>query len=111
MVSKLRGHPQNGRKSLLAIYTADKVLIIRIDRELKKLNSPKINEPIKKLFGQWAATPWRSGTLCSLSALSPPSLHDYHGNSCWQAMGPDLSYRSILPQAPPHQTSTYPNAP
>jgi hypothetical protein len=29
-------------------YTSDKGLITRIYRELKKLNSPKINEPIKK---------------------------------------------------------------
>jgi hypothetical protein len=31
-----------------ASYTSDKGLITRIYRELKKLNSPKINEPIKK---------------------------------------------------------------
>jgi hypothetical protein len=36
------------------------------------------------MFGQWAATPWRSGTLCSLSTPSPPSLHGYHGNSSAQ---------------------------
>jgi hypothetical protein len=29
-------------------YTSDKELITRIYRELKKLNSPKINDPIKK---------------------------------------------------------------
>jgi hypothetical protein len=29
-------------------YTPDKGLITRIYRELKKLNSPKINEPVKK---------------------------------------------------------------
>jgi hypothetical protein len=29
-------------------YTSDKELITGIYRELKKLNSPKINEPIKK---------------------------------------------------------------
>jgi hypothetical protein len=29
-------------------YTSDKGLITRIYRELKKINSPKINEPIKK---------------------------------------------------------------
>jgi hypothetical protein len=36
------------------------------------------------MFGGWAATPWRSGTLCSLSTPSPPSLHGYHGNSSAQ---------------------------
>jgi single-stranded DNA-specific DHH superfamily exonuclease len=32
----------------IASYTSDKGLITRQYRELKKLNSPKINEPIKK---------------------------------------------------------------
>jgi hypothetical protein len=32
----------------LSSYTLDKGLITRIYREFKKLNSPKINEPIKK---------------------------------------------------------------
>jgi hypothetical protein len=31
------------------MYTSDKGLITRIYRELKKLTSPKINEPIKKM--------------------------------------------------------------
>jgi gas vesicle protein len=29
-------------------YTSDKVLITRMYRELKKLNSPQINDPVKK---------------------------------------------------------------
>jgi hypothetical protein len=29
-------------------YTSDKGLTTRINRKLKKLNSPKINDPIKK---------------------------------------------------------------
>jgi hypothetical protein len=33
---------------IFATYTSDKGLITRIYRELKKLNSPQINEPIKK---------------------------------------------------------------
>jgi hypothetical protein len=41
MVSKLK-------RKIFASYTSDKGLITRIDRELKKLNSPKINETIKK---------------------------------------------------------------
>jgi hypothetical protein len=61
------------------------------------------------VFGRWAATPWWSGTLCSLSTPSPSSLHDYHGNSCWQAMGPDPYYPELLPTKPrpipmPHNT-------
>jgi hypothetical protein len=35
----------------IANYASDKGLITRLNRELKKLNSPKINEPIKK----WAS--------------------------------------------------------
>jgi hypothetical protein len=33
---------------MFASYTYDREQITRIYRELKKLNSPKINEPIKK---------------------------------------------------------------
>jgi hypothetical protein len=47
MVSKLKRPPTEWEK-ILASYTSDKGLTIRIYRELKKLNSPKINEPIKK---------------------------------------------------------------
>jgi preprotein translocase subunit SecD len=35
-------------EKIFASYTSDRGLITRIYRELKKLNSPKINEPIKK---------------------------------------------------------------
>jgi hypothetical protein len=47
MVSKLKRPPRKWEK-IFASYTSDKGLITRIYRELKKLNSPKINEPIKK---------------------------------------------------------------
>jgi hypothetical protein len=50
MVSKMKRTPTEWEK-IFASYTSDKVLITRIYRELKKLNSPKINEPIKK----WAS--------------------------------------------------------
>jgi hypothetical protein len=47
MVSKLKRPPTEWEK-IFSSYTLDKGLITRIYRELKKLNSPKINEPVKK---------------------------------------------------------------
>jgi hypothetical protein len=47
MVSKLE-RPPTEWENIFASYISDKGLITRIYRELKKLNSPKINEPIKK---------------------------------------------------------------
>jgi hypothetical protein len=47
VVSKLKRPPTEWEKTF-ASYTSDKGLITRIYRELKNLNSPKINEPIKK---------------------------------------------------------------
>jgi hypothetical protein len=47
MVSKLKRKPTKWEK-IFANYTSDKGLIIRIYRELKKLNSPQLNEPMKK---------------------------------------------------------------
>jgi hypothetical protein len=47
MVSKLK-RPHTEWEKIFVSYTSDKGLIARIYRELKKLNSPKINEPIKK---------------------------------------------------------------
>jgi hypothetical protein len=46
-VSKLKRPPTEWEKNF-ASYTPDKGLITRIYRELKKLNSQKINDPIKK---------------------------------------------------------------
>jgi hypothetical protein len=50
MVSKLKRTPTEWEK-IFASNTSDKGLITRKHRALKKLNSPKINEPIKK----WAS--------------------------------------------------------
>jgi hypothetical protein len=50
MVSKLKRQPTEWEK-IFASYTSEKGVITRIYRELKKLNSPKINKPIKK----WAS--------------------------------------------------------
>jgi hypothetical protein len=50
MVSKLKGPPTQWEK-IFASYTSDKGLITIIYSELKKLNSPQINGPIKK----WAS--------------------------------------------------------
>jgi hypothetical protein len=47
MVSKLKGTPTEWEK-ILASYTSDKGLMNRIYRELKKLDSTKINDPMKK---------------------------------------------------------------
>jgi hypothetical protein len=47
MVCKLKRPPTEWEKKF-ASSTSDKGLITRIYRELKKLNSPKINKPIKK---------------------------------------------------------------
>jgi hypothetical protein len=47
MVSELKTPPPEWEK-MFASYTSDKGLITKIYRERKKLNSPKINEPIKK---------------------------------------------------------------
>jgi hypothetical protein len=46
MVSKLKRPPTEWEK-IFAVYTLDKRLITKIYKELKKLNSPKINESIK----------------------------------------------------------------
>jgi hypothetical protein len=50
MISKLKRHPTEWEK-IFASYTSDKGLITTIYREVKKLSSPQITEPIKK----WAS--------------------------------------------------------
>jgi hypothetical protein len=51
MVSKVKRPPTMWEK-IFACYTPDKGLITRIFREINKINSPKINEPINK----WATS-------------------------------------------------------
>jgi hypothetical protein len=47
MVSKLKRLPTQWEK-IFASYTSKEGLITRIYKELKKLNSPKISDPMKK---------------------------------------------------------------
>jgi hypothetical protein len=47
MVTKLKRLPTECEK-IFASYTSDKRLTTRICREIKKVNSPKINDPMKK---------------------------------------------------------------
>jgi hypothetical protein len=47
MVSKLK-RPSTEWEKIFVSYTLDKGLKTRICRELKKLNFPQVNEPIKK---------------------------------------------------------------
>jgi phenylalanyl-tRNA synthetase alpha subunit len=51
MVFKLK-RPATEWEKVFASYTSHKRLITRIYRELKKVNSPKTNEPIKKLVNE-----------------------------------------------------------
>jgi hypothetical protein len=55
MVSKLK-RPLTEWEKIFASYTSDKGLITRIHRELQRLNSPKINDPIKKLATELSRT-------------------------------------------------------
>jgi hypothetical protein len=48
MISKLKRLPTKWEK-IFASYTSEKELITRIYRELKKLNSQKISDPVKKM--------------------------------------------------------------
>jgi hypothetical protein len=47
MFSRMKRQPTEWEKFFVS-YTSDKRLVTRIYRELKKLNSPKINDPMKK---------------------------------------------------------------
>jgi hypothetical protein len=64
MVSKLKRPPIEWEK-IFTSYSSEKGLINRIYMEFKTLNSPKINEPIKKWateFFQRKKSKWQKNT-------------------------------------------------
>jgi hypothetical protein len=69
MFSKLRRPPTEWEK-IFASYASDKGLITRIYRELKKLHSPQINDPIKK----WATE--LSRTFSMKEVQTPKRKHE-----------------------------------
>jgi hypothetical protein len=64
MVSKLKRPPTQWEKIFVS-YTSEKGLITKIYRELKKLNSPKINEPIKMWATELNKTLSKEDKKCS----------------------------------------------
>jgi hypothetical protein len=75
MVSKLKRPPTEWEK-IFASYILDKELITRIYRELKKLNSPKINEPIRK----WASEINRTFSKEEIQMAKTISSHKGNAN-------------------------------
>jgi hypothetical protein len=80
MVSKLKRPPIEWEK-IFASYTSDKRLITRIYREFKKLNIPKINEPINK----WATELHR--TFLKLEVQM--------ANKCMKKFSPSLAIKEM----------------
>jgi hypothetical protein len=75
MVSKLK-RPPTEREKIFASYTSNKGLITRIYLECKILNSPKINEPIKK----WATELNRT---FSKEKFKWPKPHEKNAHHLW----------------------------
>jgi hypothetical protein len=73
IISKLKGPPSEWEK-IFANYTSDKGLIIRKYRELKKLNFPKINEPIKN----WASELNRTFSKEEIQMARKHMKHAHH---------------------------------
>jgi hypothetical protein len=63
MLSK---RPPTQWEKIFASYTSDKGLITRIYREFKKLNTSKINEPIKKLAIELCTKNCMFSLICGL---------------------------------------------
>jgi hypothetical protein len=76
MVSKLTRPPTEWEK-IFASYISDKGLITRIYREVKKLNCPQINEPIKK----WA------NELNGTFSKEEIQMTKKHTKKCLQSLG------------------------
>jgi hypothetical protein len=80
MVSKLRQPPTEWEKTF-ACYTPDKRLITRIYRELKKVNSPKINDPIKKWATELKRTFQRKKSKCLKTHEKMLTIPGHKGNA------------------------------
>jgi hypothetical protein len=91
MVSKLKRPPTEWEK-ILASYASDRGLITRIYRELKKLNSPKINEPIRKWASELNRTFSKEEVQMAKKHVKNAHHPGHKGNS-------NQNHTKILPQS------------
>jgi hypothetical protein len=87
-VSKLK-RPSTEWEKIFAIYISDKGLTAKINRELKKLNSQKINDPVNNgqmaIFGQVERCGQSSSRMdpgISLGAVSGCSYTPFNSKRC-----------------------------